>query len=112
MKVVYVAESLEAAATREFGGPLPGRRFAVEPPAPTQPAEVVARVLADGPMPMGPILYVRRGAQEIASVICRCMPTQADELLGQAEFELVRLAADSPGDPIFGELSLRLPVHF
>jgi hypothetical protein len=86
---VYVNESVEAAARAEFGGPLPGRRFAVERATNNVPDISVPRVLADPPAVMGPIVYLRAGSGAVATVICRCMPSEAKALTGQSFYELV-----------------------
>ena len=97
-RVIFVAQSLELQAGREFGPPLAGRRFAVERSLTDAPQVVVARVIEDGPVPMGPILYLRAGTRDVTAVICRCMAAQARELAGQQEYELV--------------LAPKMPVHF
>ena len=88
-QVVFVSQSVEAQALREFGGPQSGRRFAVERALDEAPGTVVARVIEDGPMPMGPIIYLQAGAHDVTTVICRCMDAQARELAGQQEYELL-----------------------
>lgn len=88
-QVVFVSQSVEAQALREFGGPESRRRFAVERALDEAPSAVVARVIEDGPMPMGPIIYLQASTQDVSTVICRCMDAQARELAGQQEYELV-----------------------
>jgi hypothetical protein len=63
-----------------YPGPLPERRFWVERSLVDAPDILVARILEDGPEPMGPIVYLRGGSHEIDTVICRCMEAQADEV--------------------------------
>lgn len=88
-QVIFVAQSLEAQAMHEFGAPLDGRRFAIER-APADAANVVvARVIEDGPVTMGPIVYLRAGTRDVTTVICRCMEAQVREMGGQREYELV-----------------------
>jgi len=88
-QVGFVAQSLEAQAVREFGTPLDGRRFAIERSPADAPMVVVARVIEDGPVTMGPIVYLRAGTREVTTVICRCMEAQVRELVGQQEYDLV-----------------------
>jgi hypothetical protein len=83
-QLIYVAKSLEAQALAAFGKPLDGRQFAIEKPVKAAPRTVVVRVLEDGPVPMGPMVYL--SGSEVASVICRCMPAQAREVAGSGEF--------------------------
>jgi hypothetical protein len=88
--LIFVAQSVETTAAREFGSPFPGRRFAVERAAVEQPTVVVARVIEDGPVPMGPIVYVAAESRQISTVICRCMPSQARRLTEESRYyELV-----------------------
>lgn len=108
LRVFYAAESLEAAAVRDYGPVRSLGDFSLERAA--DGAGVLARLLSDGPVPMGPIIYLRADAKEVTTVICRCMPSQADEVSGQAEYELVA----APAAPDFGEFPtlLRLPRNF
>lgn len=113
-KLIFVAQSLEAQAAREFGTPLDGRKFAVERSLADAPNTVVARVIEDGPMPMGPIIYQRVETRDVTTVICRCMDAQADELAGQAEYQLTEMPTGTGrrlklGDP---QWSFRLPSGF
>lgn len=94
-QVIFAAQSLEAQAVREFGASLEGRRFAVERSLTDTPNTGVARVIEDGPVTMGPIIYLRAGTRAVTTVICRCMKAQARELAGQQEYELV-LASQGP----------------
>lgn len=88
-QVVFVAQSLEVRAVREFGAPLAGRSFAVERSLADAPKVVLARVIEDGPVTMGPIVYLRAGGRDVTTVICRCMEAQVRELVGQLEYDLV-----------------------
>jgi hypothetical protein len=92
-ELFFVSQSLEAAARAEFGKPLPGRRYAVEPSLKEGSNKVVARVIDDGPLPMGPIVYLNAETKCIGTIICRCMPAQAKELLATRTYELLPLSA-------------------
>lgn len=129
---IFVSQFVEAAALAEFGAVLPGRRFAVERSLSDAPDIVVPRVIDDPPAVMGPIIYLRAGTHEVATLICRCMDSQAKSLAGQSFYELVpagtssntsdatRLAAADPRglprDFLFQtnrlSRSLRLPLGF
>ncbi len=115
--LVFVARSLEAAAFREFGSVLPGRRFAIERGLTDARDVVVARVIEDGPVPMGPILHLRAATGDISTLICRCMPPQVKELAGQGEYELLPASSDGlDGEESFVPArvgsGLRLPSAF
>jgi hypothetical protein len=116
VRVFFVAESLEKAAALRFGEALPGRRHAVEPALDSQPNLVVARVLDDGPVPMGPMVYVRAGSLAVSTVACRCMPAQIKSLADTLEYELLSLdlvgmGVDEPAQQDL-ESILRLPERF
>ena len=86
--VLYVSQSLETAAKEQYGRALPGRKYAIERSADESPDIVVARVIDDGPMPMGPIVYLPSGTKHIGTLICRCMPAQAKQLSATRTYEL------------------------
>ena len=88
-EIIYVAESLEAAALSAHGQALLGRKFAIEHSPTTAPNTVVARVIDDGPVPMGPIVYVGTTLCNLATLICRCMPAQAKSLTQTGTYHLV-----------------------
>jgi hypothetical protein len=92
-RLVFVSRSLEAAAEAEFGKPLPGRRYAIERPVAEAPKVIVPRVIEDGPMAMGPIVYLQAGTHDVSTVICRCMPAQAKALLATSDYRLVPFAS-------------------
>ncbi len=87
-KVFFVAQHVEAAARAEFGQPLPGRRYAIERSLEAAPHVVVARVLDDSPVVMGPIVYLSAGTRAVSTLICRCMPAQAKKLVSTSTYDL------------------------
>lgn len=77
----FVAQSLESAAKAQFGDPLPGRKFSIEKKDENSDV-VVARLLDDGPVPMGPYVYVDASLQRgISTMHCRCSESQFDEVV-------------------------------
>lgn len=88
LQVVFVSESLEAKAKALFGAPASGRRFAIEQAMGVTPDVVVARVIEDGPTAMGPIVHLTAEPCDISTVICRCMPTQARQLVATKYYQL------------------------
>jgi hypothetical protein len=95
LQPIFVAQSIAAAAQAEFGPALPGRRHSVEPSLSAAPKSVVARVIENSPDVMGPILYLHAESRSVATLICRCMDAQAQELVRQDFYELV--PADTSG---------------
>jgi hypothetical protein len=133
-KLFFASQNLEAAALAEFGQPLPGRRFAVERSMEAAPDVIVARVIDDSPVAAGPIVYLGSGTRSVSTLICRCMPAQANKLVATSTYELLPFnvaatnslivqartalhgrAAFWPGDDPDGEhleACLRLPAAF
>ena len=110
--IIVVAQSLEAAAAKEFGPALPGRRFSVERSLEEAPNVVVARGIEDGPMVMGPVVYLQAGTPDVGTVICRCMAAQARELIATAEHELAGSTTVRMEFPAVLDKDLRLPRSF
>ena len=113
LDLVFVAESLESAAKSQWGKAEPGRRFVIEQSRSKAPRTVVARVIADGPMPMGPIVYLRRDSRSVTTLVCRCMPAQAKSLLTSSVYQLKPIQAEN-SDMLLQMLRdrLRLRVAF
>ena len=86
-RVLYVSEKLEQAARRRHGEPAAGYALARDPEE--LPDVVVARSLTDGPVPMGPWVYLESGAGDVVTLICRCMPSQASGPLERTDYRLV-----------------------
>ena len=92
-ELIFLSQSLEAAAVAEFGRPLPGRRCAIERSLEEAPKVIVARLIDDGPVAMGPIVYLSAGTHAITTLICRCMPAQAREILSTGTYDLLPFEA-------------------
>ncbi len=86
--MIFVSEALEKAALAEFGAPMAGRRFAIERSQGEAPKVVVPRIIDDGPVPMGPTLYLMAGKRSVSTLICRCMPAQAKALTATGSYQL------------------------
>ena len=92
-RLIFVSQSLEAAAAARFGKALPGRRYAVERSITEAPDVIVARVIDDGPVAMGPIIYLSAGTRSVSTLICRCMPAQVKTLRTTTTYDLLPLPA-------------------
>jgi hypothetical protein len=88
-ELIYISRNLEAAAVAEFGKPLPGRRYTIECSLEEAPNVIVVRIIDDGPVAMGPIVYLGAGTREVSTLICRCMPAQAKRLLETSVYDLL-----------------------
>jgi hypothetical protein len=96
-RVLFIAESLEQAARREFGEPLPGRRFSIERAADEAPDVVVARIIDDGPVPMGPYVYLNAPpSRAVTTVLCRCSPSQVEAFIETRYYDLLPLETIDP----------------
>ncbi len=87
-ELIFVSQDLESAALAQFGKPLPGRRYALERSVTEAPTVIVARVLEDAPVAMGPIVYLRAGTRSVSTVICRCTAAQVKRLAATRAYEL------------------------
>jgi len=85
----FVSAALEQRAAEQFGSPLPGRRFSIERDPNDNSIAIVVRVLDDGPVPMGPYVYLESDVLAITTVLCRCMPSQVDEIMKTESYELL-----------------------
>ena len=114
-KEYYIAEFLESAAAATFGLPAPGCAFSIEKPIPgvghsgsplksqdSSPMSV-ARILADGPQPMGPWVYIDAADHAVTTLLCRCMPSQIKSIVENNTYDLLplgSLAALPAADPL------------
>lgn len=86
--ILFVSESAEDRARETFGPPLSRRRFAIERSSEDTPQTIVAGVLPDGPIPMGPYAYIEAKTHEIVTVLCRCSPSQVSEVVESLSYDL------------------------
>ncbi|MCH8242807.1 MAG: hypothetical protein IH897_09380 [Planctomycetes bacterium] len=109
---LFVASSLERAAVEAFGEPVQDRRFAIERHVGETPLTVVLRIIEDGPIPMGPYVYLADPAHDVTTLLCRCSPAQIGRFVAEGYYDLVPLesldkrAIEWIPDPI--DLSLHL----
>jgi hypothetical protein len=88
-RVFFVAQSLESAARAHYGAPLPGRQYSIERSATDAGAAFVPRILEDGPIPMGPMVYLQAGTGRLSSILCRCMPALVENVVGTATYDVL-----------------------
>ena len=53
------------------------------------PDVIVVRVIDDGPVPLGPIIYLSAATRQVSALVCRCMPAQARRLLATRTYDLL-----------------------
>lgn len=111
LRPIFVTDFVEERAKRECGGPLPGRRFAVEPSVAAQPLTVVPRAVDRGPTPMGPWVYLAEGSHDVVNLRCRCEPLQVEQFRRVVEYQLLPLSDLRllGFEPVFGEGLRPLP---
>ncbi len=113
---LYVSRSLEHAAAEAFGPPLTGRRYSIETDVHSRPDVRVARILDDGPQPMGPFVYLTAENLKVMTFTCRCMPSQVRDLPHSAYYDLRPLselkAFTTDRNPVELDRMLRLPQSF
>lgn len=95
-ETIFVSRSVETAAAGDYGPPLPRRRYVVEQDLKICPNVVVARVIEDGPVAMGPMIYLEQNGGSAMTLICRCMPAQADQVSGSTVYALIDTSTNSP----------------
>ena len=109
---LFVASSHQRAAVEAFGEPVQDRRFAIERHAGETPLTVVLRIIEDGPIPMGPYVYLADRTHDVTTLLCRCSPAQIGRFVAEGYYDLVPLesldkrAIEWIPDPI--DLSLHL----
>ncbi len=87
-RIIFASRRLETLAQQQHGPPPPGRRHSLETPLTSEPGAIVARVLEDGPLPMGPIVHLLRDGT-VGTLTCRCMPSQVDNFVETLPYDLV-----------------------
>lgn len=92
VRQIFVSRSLEAAAASQFGAALPNRSSSLEQSVADAPNVVVSRVISDGPMAMGPAIYLEQKKHDVATLICRCMPPQAKEVTEATPYEILNMS--------------------
>jgi len=88
VKPLFVDRSVETAAAARFGPPLPGRRFSIEPAIEEAPDLFVAGLLDQGPIPMGPYVYLDYPRSVATTLLCRCSPSQVDRFEVERWYDL------------------------
>jgi hypothetical protein len=96
LRILYVSKPIENAARRQYGNALPERRYVVEPSVETHPDLVVARIVGDGPQPMGPFLYLDFPARRVSTLICRCEPSQVASFPASHLYQMVEIQQADP----------------
>lgn len=115
VRPIYVARFIESAAEAANQAILKNRRHRVEPAITKHPTIIVPRILADGPVPMGPWVYLDQHHTPI-TLLCRCMPSQLDNVIADAYYQirpitdLTALVLDEPL-PLIDDLDKPSPIR-
>ena len=103
LTALYASRGIEEAAAKEQTGVLPGKRYSIEGNSEIK----VAGLVEDGPVPMGPLVYVTAGDSQIVSLSCRCSPSRIDKADVSLHYGLI--TSDGP-IPASAEFAARLPT--
>lgn len=90
-RLLFVDRALEEAASAELGPPHPGRDHTLARTHEETPDVLIVRLIESGATPLGPFAYVAEDAKDIHALLCRCMPSQVDEIVGIDEYDLLPL---------------------
>ena len=108
LRRLYVSRSIEEAAAAQFGPPLAGRDYSIETDRNQRTSIVILRLLDDGPIPMGPMIYLQAHPLKITTVLCRCMPAQVRNIESTEEYDLwPRDALQEGNDGAAGSIATR-----
>ena len=120
----YVTETLEAAARKEHGPPMAGRRFSIERELPSTDGKrsgstpheaLVPRLMFSAPEPTGPWVYIDGEDGFVTTVHCRCSASQIRAFTDTVEFD-IKPVSELPASIKVPDLSaqssaaLRLPT--
>lgn len=110
-RLLFVDTSLEERAEKQFGLPLPDRRYAIERSIDETPDVAVGGVFEPGATPLGPFVYLWEQTHDVNVVLCRCMPPRVFDIVDSIGYTLK--PGEAPGfDPLILEPALRLaPGH-
>ncbi len=104
-RIIFASRRLETLAGQQYGPPLPGRLHSLETAVASdgvasngvasdavasEPGAIVARILEDGPLPMGPIVHLLRDGT-VGTLTCRCMPSQVDNFVETLPYDLASI---------------------
>jgi hypothetical protein len=114
LTALYASRGLEQAARKEYGAPVVGTRYSLEPGASLK----VDGLVEDGPVAMGPLVYVAAVDRQVVSLTCRCSPSKIETVAESLQYSLNPTSeTDSeftdklpPPDQTIG--ALRLPKDF
>jgi len=115
---LHVSLALEQAAAREYGPPLPGRKYSVETARRDSGEAGLSGVVEEPPEALGPLVYLDSPGREIVALTCRCSPSKTARAEGSHHYELVELepGRGEPGNglppPARALQGLRLPGEF
>lgn len=93
VRLVFVETSVEEAAAEQYGSLLPGRRFTIERAVDQTPDVAVPAILEPGPTPLGPFVYLFSDTHDVDTILCRCMPSRVEAIVGNAAYHLAPLTA-------------------
>jgi hypothetical protein len=98
-ELIWISQAFEISAADQFGSPLPGRMSSAEQSFADAPRAIVPAIVDDGPMPMGPMLYMDAHG-DVPVVACRCSAIQASTLEERGLYQLSWISSEKGRDRI------------
>ena len=103
LTALYASRGIEEAAAKEQAAVLPGKQYSIEGDSEVK----VAGLVEDGPVAMGPLVYVAAGDRRIVSLSCRCSPSRIDKADDSLRYGLITSDGSIPAS---AEFAAKLPT--
>ena len=94
LATVHVSRGLEQESSQEHGKPLPGRKYSVE----SGPGIKVAGLVEDGPLALGPLVFVSLDGKRVVTLSCRCSPSRIDKVDESLNYDLLPITKADGGE--------------
>ena len=103
LTALYASRGLEDAAAKEQDSVLPGKQYNIEGNSGIK----VTGLVEDGPVAMGPLVYVAAGDRRIVSLNCRCSPSRIDKADDSLRYKLITPGGSTSAS---AEFAAKLPT--
>jgi len=90
---LHISKGLEQAAGKEYGSALAGRSYSIE----GIKGSAVAGLVDEGPIAMGPMVYVGMSQRRVMALTCRCAPSKVRKADDSLSYKIRLLASPAPG---------------
>ena len=103
LTALYASRGLEDAAAKEQAAVLPGKQYNIEGNSEIK----VTGLVEDGPVAMGPLVYVAAGDRRIVFLSCRCSPSRIDNADDSLRYKLITPGGSTSAS---AEFAAKLPT--